>query len=324
MVHEDFGRAKVFLWLVGVGDKVLVDCTASDGVIEADLPESLRSGVYGVRAMWVKDCCKRVMSEVENVFAVTDSETDVTPVNGERFVIRIKSTSATYGYDGLDAYDMSVLEGKTLLSKEDWLKQINASVKEYEELRNDLQGQIDVIVNDKAEVTLSVSPSTVFVGVDTEVTISAQTDTDASSIVIRKNDVIAEGNGGSLSVKDTISSTTRYVAEFVISGIKKSVSGTANAVNKIYYGSGSSYMDVNTSHPSPKSSAAGAYSVNVSQGGQHIFFNIPAYMSISRASMNGFDYPLESPQSVTIDGVPYKSYRSSNTNDAGTYNIVIS
>ena len=47
-------------------------------------------------------------------------------------------------------------------------------------------------------------------------------------------------------------------------------------------------------------------------------------MSITKATLSGFDFPLDASVSETIDGVSYKVYRSSNTNDAGTYQIVIS
>jgi hypothetical protein len=64
--------------------------------------------------------------------------------------------------------------------------------------------------------------------------------------------------------------------------------------------------------------------VTVEQNGQYVFFVVPATMSITKATLSGFDFPLDAPVSVTVEDVAYKSYRSSNTNDAGTYQIVIS
>lgn len=222
-------------------------------------------------------------------------------------------------------------EGGVALSK-NWgnSELIGITQKKLSEAHDDLQNQINAIVNDKAAISLKASPSVIFVNTQAPVTLTATTDTTASLIrIVTDADatIIAEGSGSSLAkaVNLTMPSagTAGYTAQFTISGIVKSTHVSISAVNKIYYGSGSAYTDA-TSNPSPKTSPVGTYNVTVAENGQYVFFVIPATMSIAKATLNGFDFPLETSETVTIDGVSYKVYRSSNTNDAGTYQIVIS
>ena len=45
-------------------------------------------------------------------------------------------------------------------------------------------------------------------------------------------------------------------------------------------------------------------------------------MTINKATLSGFDFPLDAPVAESIDGVSYKVYRSSNSN-LGTSSIDI-
>ena len=194
-----------------------------------------------------------------------------------------------------------------------------------------LQDQIDAIVSDEAIVSLSASVTAFIVGERT-FTLTASTNTNAESIVIKQgSNVIATGSGKTLiqevSVEQATAGNIGYTAEFTFAGGNKRIANTTiYFVNKIYVGSGAVYTDVTTdAHGvSARRSPADTYSIIVEQNGQYVFFVIPATMSINKATLSGFDFPLESPISVTVEDVAYKSYRSSNTNDAGTYQIVIS
>ena len=194
-----------------------------------------------------------------------------------------------------------------------------------------LQDQIDAIIADKSIVSLSASATTFIVG-ERMFTLTANTNTSAESIVIKQgSNVIATGSGKTLArevrVGQTTSGSIDYTAEFTfVGGNKKTTNVTVYFVNKIYVGGGAVYTDVTIdSHAvSARRSPAGTYNVTVAQNGQYVFFVIPATMSITKATLSGFDFPLDAPVSVTVESVAYKSYRSSNTNDAGTYQIVIS
>ena len=208
---------------------------------------------------------------------------------------------------------------------------IGITQKKLTEAHEDLQAQIDTIISEKATVSLSASASTHIVGSST-FTLIASTNTNAESIVIKQgNNVIATGSGKTLTQTITVIQETAaniiYTAEFTFAGgNKRTVMTTVYFVDKVYVGSGAVYTDVisDSYAQSARRSPAGTYNVTVAENGQYVFFVIPATMSITKATLSGFDFPLDAPVNETIDGVSYKVYRSNNTNDAGTYQIVIS
>jgi hypothetical protein len=52
-VVVDFTGLTPYLWIVGNGNKVLVDCSASSGVVTATVPTTLTAGVYGLAIKWL-------------------------------------------------------------------------------------------------------------------------------------------------------------------------------------------------------------------------------------------------------------------------------
>ena len=96
----------------------------------------------------------------------------------------------------------------------------------------------------------------------------------------------------------------------------------AASPGKIYYGAGETESSATTVF-SNLVSPAGTYNVTVSTTGHYIFFVIPNSMSISSATMSGFDFPLSEPTATTMGGEAYKVYRSDSPIDAGIYEIVI-
>lgn len=185
-----------------------------------------------------------------------------------------------------------------------------------------------ILMGDAINVSLSASPSPVFVGVQNIISLVASVNTAANSIIIKKGSTtIASGSGASLSGSDTITPTTAgnttYTADFVIGSTSKSTSKSVVAVYPIRTGASASYTD-GTPLGTPKTSPAGTYNINVAQNGSYVWLNVPSSMTIHGATMSGFEFPLEAPTNVTINGVAYKSYRSSNTYGAGTLTIVIS
>lgn len=227
----------------------------------------------------------------------------------------------------LDSHNMKWKTYQCIGAKDDDWEDITL----FEDHHQVLQDQIDTIVSDKAVVSLSAS-TTIFIVGERAFTLTASTNTNAESIVIKQgSNVIATGSGKTLAKSVTVNQATAgnigYTAEFTFAGgNKRTTSATIYFVNKIYVGSGAVYTDVTTdTHAvSARKSPTGTYTVTVAENGQYVFFVIPATMSITKATLSGFDFSLESPVSETIDNVSYKVYRSSNTNDAGTYQIVIS
>lgn len=185
-----------------------------------------------------------------------------------------------------------------------------------------------ILMSDTINVSLSASPSPVFVGVAVNINLVASVNTAATSIVIKKGSAtIASGSGTSLNGSDSITPSvagnTTYTAEFAVGSTSKSTQKSVVAVYPIRTGTGASYVE-GTPLSSPKTSPAGTYNINVAQNGSYVWFNVPSSMTIHGATMSGFEFPLEAPSNVTINGVAYKSYRSSNTYNAGTLTIVIS
>lgn len=205
-------------------------------------------------------------------------------------------------------------------------ERIGITQKKLSEEHESVWSAINSIINDKATVSLTVTPSVVHVGSTNTITLKATTDTEATEIKITGGASVITGSGKSVQGTDTVQLSAgekTYTAEFTINGLKKSTTAKLTAVNKIYYGSGDVYTEA-TSVASARKTPAGTYNVTVGTSGKSIFFVIPATMTINKATLSGFDFPLDAPVSVEKDNVSYKSYKSSNTMDAGTYQIVIS
>jgi len=194
---------------------------------------------------------------------------------------------------------------------------------------NMTQAQINrIVIGGNITVNLAASPSPIFVGRATTINLTATVSTSANIIKIKKGDtVLIEGSGTSVTTSDSITpasaGNTAYTAEFTIGGLEKTASRSVAAVYPIRVGTGAEYVE-GTALNTPKTSPAGTYQVNVANDGDYVFFNVPATMTINGATMGGFTFPLDAPQNKTIDGVSYKSYRSSNTYDAGALTIILS
>ena len=148
-VLEDFSRALVKVFLIGSYEKYLLEAVAEGGNLVFDIPLGLPEGAYSLEAIWVKNynnllpCSDTLTPSVDSgcrnqplrwpfkhphdhrfndrcimrsrkdfVFALTeyDSESTFYKDSGEA-EIKIRSAVATYGYDGLSAYEIAVLRG---------------------------------------------------------------------------------------------------------------------------------------------------------------------------------------------------------------------
>lgn len=194
-----------------------------------------------------------------------------------------------------------------------------------------INSRIDGIVAGGAIIVLTTTPSVVFVGEQSVINISASSDTSATAIAISGGNIASPvtGSGLSLSAQDSLTpqepGDTTYSALFTIAGVQKAVTSKVKAVHPIFTGAGDYTEAANRIQvSSPKTSPSGTYAITVATADTKAFFLVPASMSISSATMNGFDFPLATAQSVTLNGISYKLYQSANTLDAGTYTIKIS
>lgn len=121
---EDFGRSRVYLFLASDKDRWSVPCEAgSTGKVTAELPETLPEGVYHLELVWYKnentiEALRAVQRTRKTCVFAIDSAISV---QGSKATLRLETVASTYGYDGLSAYEIAVLRGKTSLSEEEWL-----------------------------------------------------------------------------------------------------------------------------------------------------------------------------------------------------------
>lgn len=192
-------------------------------------------------------------------------------------------------------------------------------------------GELPLKESDNDSVSLVVSSSVVFIDPSESVNLTATASKYADTIKITKNGTdIISGSGITVSTSDTVSTTTEYIAQANILGKTYTDSKTVTAVNPIYYGSGSSISDFwdddehRVKYNTPTIIPYRTYNITVRHTGDFVYFAVPSSMEIHKATMNGFDFPLDDPD-TSISG--YKIYPSSNTYDAtgsNTLNIVIS
>lgn len=133
-VLEDFSRAKVWVFLIADENRyrLNVEVDSSTGCLVMGLDPktmALPDGTYSVEAVWNKNPDRTTelsKSRLEFVFTLTDdSEKDNTRSKGAVSMV-IRSMAATYGYDGLDAYQRAVMIGWFQGSETEWLESLGA------------------------------------------------------------------------------------------------------------------------------------------------------------------------------------------------------
>lgn len=148
-VREDFTRALVKCFLIGPREKYLVNATAQSGTLYIELPQGLEEGAYSIEAIYVKNqgnltprceplspcnapdyrrtpyppfkphdaryndrCIMR--SRRDCLFAITEYEQEeegVPTASSGEVTLRFSTSTSSYGYDGLSAYEIAVMRG---------------------------------------------------------------------------------------------------------------------------------------------------------------------------------------------------------------------
>lgn len=362
-VKEDFDRATIWMWLVTDKNRIPLDAIAENGTIKAVIPPTLSPDSYSLKAIWVKkgtyNFCKqaidngkqlgietRVISEVQNAFLVVDREEDATEFEGDNYTLCFKSSVATYGYDGLDAYEKSVIAGYTKLDEDSWLRSRGItglvqqtgnseseamSQKAVTESINGLQSQIDRLIDESILVNFKSFPERIFINELTPVNIIVSFSGVANYITLRKGDEIISHieNIKDFSKVMYLSETTTFTLEARIQGIDIIRDLEVSAVHHIYYGGGSNFDNFLTKamkHMIPMVSPQGIYSIQIDTKGDKVFFAVPDGMEINGAQLvyDGLGgLPLKDPVVNQIDNVNYKVYESENEYDLSTINLQI-
>ena len=195
-----------------------------------------------------------------------------------------------------------------------------------------LQGQINDIVASQTSISLSGSPSVIYAAKSGQtVSLSSKittVGTISSHKILKGTTIISSGTGPNLNGSDSNTNTTNdiiYTTESIINGVKITKNSTVYVRYPIYFGAAATWDAINndSNKASARTSPVGSYNITVSQNGQSVFFNVPSEMSITKATVSGFDMPFKPYVSKTIDGKAYKSYESTNTYTKGTLNVVI-
>lgn len=353
LVHEDFTRALIKVFLVGAGNRYLLEATECKGTLHFDCPEGLAEGVYSLELVYVKNmgnlknCCYNdrcfMRSRVDNAFAVTEYQSEATYPGDDDVTLKYKSQVASYGYDGLSAYEIAVLRGDWNGTEEEWvnsrlgvvLKQEtgtsekdgmsqNAITKELEKL----QQQINIINVGDMKITMSVSPSVIYKEVDTDIKVTARLDggvADEISISEGSEILVKDTNVSEVSVTVKESDAATYNALAVLFGLQVKGSAQLRAAYPCYAGAGAAYTDVfkDTYKLSPRVSMAGTYTINVPEEGDKVYFLVPQDIKINKVTLSGFDFPVSMSQQIVGDKI-YSVYASDNTYQAGSLTLVVS
>jgi hypothetical protein len=138
-VKEDFRRSSLFVFLTSNNEQIPLNYTLSENVITTTLPTGLPEGVYGLLAVWFKSACnpfeggndaslpplgRMSRSQVDDLFGITAVSNEADYSESSAVNIEVRSMVATYGYDGLSAYEIAVISGQTALRQSEWVSNI--------------------------------------------------------------------------------------------------------------------------------------------------------------------------------------------------------
>lgn len=133
---EDFTRARVVCMLSSSDNKFPVNVDVAGEACGQHLlitvPAGLPAGVYAIEAVWTKNEGRSVArSRRDAVLAVTPNPEESTDHGAATTatILNIKSSAATFGYDGLSAYELALLKGMTTESENTWVQnQIDTAI----------------------------------------------------------------------------------------------------------------------------------------------------------------------------------------------------
>ena len=192
-------------------------------------------------------------------------------------------------------------------------------------VENNLQQQINDIVSGDATVNLAASPTAIFADVESTINLTATTNKNASAIVIKQGStVIGEGSGTSKSASDTVTptevGTIAYVAEFTISGNKRTANRSVSVVLPIYYGVGVEYPAEMTKDNTPRVPGSFNYANIATEAGQYLFFEIPDDKKLTALAVVSApaDTSLSFEQ-IESQREGYKAYRNVEPRGTGSY-----
>lgn len=219
-----------------------------------------------------------------------------------------------------------------------FIKELADKLKEEMEAREEaLEDLAESIYYYHATATLTANNTLIEKGVDTQVTLTAKSSfkTESADTLDIKNTTAgtvleSTGTTASKTATITLNDTTAFQA---IAGFKYNVSKTANVTVTAKYpiftfgntGSTVTSAVITAGTKAVKSSPAGSYNITLAANLTYFWICVPSDMTVNKVTLSGFDVPMEAPVTVAVTGKGnYKCYRSTKTNDTGTYTLVVS
>jgi hypothetical protein len=176
-----------------------------------------------------------------------------------------------------------------------------------------------------ADLSIESSKECIQTGQSTSVMVTVRSTVEASAITLKRNGVVVmQGAGKTLQFNDVLeeeqSGNVTYLAVLTIGGVERMVEMLLPVVDPVYYGAALLYSDVTTKATARKT-PEGRYMVTAAENESYIFILVPASMSVNGVEMSGIEMPMETATGIVVDDLVYKCYQSSNTYEAGVYNI---
>lgn len=204
---------------------------------------------------------------------------------------------------------------------------IGITQKKLTETIDAIQDKIDSL-HPGSYITITASPNLIYKDEtsDVDVTVRMTDGAIADKITLYVDDVEEESveNASRLDTTISVIDTTALYAVAERQGLDYDVHSQITGVRPYWVGADEQYTDIidDAHQQNIKANPSGTYNITVPSNGDYVFFVIPDGMTINRATMSGFDFPLEDARTDLMEG--YKVYQSSNTYDEGELTIVIS
>ena len=303
---------------------------------ESDDKYASKSDVYTKKesdGKYVLDGSTYTKDEVDSKFnnVYTKEESDGKYISGDNVYTKGECDDK-FALKG-DSYTKDESDGKYISGDNVYTKgEIDGKVDSIEAESNTMKEQINSIIVSQTTMSFSASPSVIYAE-ESGQTISLSSrvmtiGTVTKHTIKRGETVISDGSGNQLSGTDNDTNTQSniiYTAVSVINGVNITRTTTVYAKYPIYYGAADDWSAINVdANKAPaKMSPVGTYNIKIAKDGQSVFFNVPSGMTISKATVSGFDMPFKAPVKRDVNGKEYNSYESANTYTAGTLTVVV-
>lgn len=206
---------------------------------------------------------------------------------------------------------------------------IGITQKKLTETIDAIQDKIDSL-HPGSYITITASPNLIYKDEtsDVDVTVRMTDGAIADKITLFVDDVEEESveNASRLDTTISVIDTTALHAVAERQGLDYDVHSQITGVRPYWVGADAQYTDIidDAHKQNIKANPNGTYNITVPSNGNYVFFVIPEGMTIHRATMGGFEFPLDALPSIEVESHAYLVYASSNTYDAGSLTIVIS